>query len=821
MPAPWRAIDSRLAPWLEQFLYDVRFGCRTLLKSPGFTATVILTLALATGATTAIFSIVNSVLLKPLPFARPEQLVQVEEIAQVGGPGAVLPQDLEEFRKQSTTFETLAGYGLTTRHVLGSSGAERLNAVISDHHFFTLLGVQPIAGRTFRVDDTEPLVVISERMWTRRFTRDPSVVSSTIALEGNRFDPTVQRTIIDRRAHTIVGVMPAAFQFPYGAGSVYAAALPEGPTDIWLLDNTPRRLGRARVTGRLKPGVTIADAAAELSLIEQRLDVSMPSPYRPTGVRLVALADDVLGEIRGSLWILFGAVGLVLAAACANVANLSLARMTARTREVVTRAAVGAGRWRLVRQLLTESLVLSVAGGAAGIAVAWWGTNLLVAVGTAKIPRAHEVALDWTVFVFLLLVCLATATLFGLAPALMAARVDVQAITKEVDAHTTTSGRFARIRDGLVVTEVALAFVLAFGAALVISELNRLRSVDAGIGIENVLTFHLTPRVDEASYYRIEERVAQVAGVESCGLIHMVPLQNWGGIGTFQVRGRPPQDASRLPTAELRSITPGYFQTLRIPILMGRALAERERLDTPAAILVNATLAQQQFPGESPIGRELDRGNIVGVVGDVRQTSLDQPAAPQIYSLVGPTSGIAPDIGMSLVVRTRRIPETVVDSVRAAVREVTPNIAIFNVRTMEQVVSDSLWELNLYTWLIGLFAGLALTLSAIGLYGVISYSVAWRTREFAIRVALGSDHKTVARLVVMRGLFLGACGLALGVLAALAFTLLFPDLPVKARLDPALIVPIGALVLGLSVLASVVPALRVAALDPVTALRHE
>lgn len=815
--------NTRMRQLLEDLVQDVRFGGRTLRKAPGFSATAVLTVALATGATTAIFSIVNSVLLRPLPFAAPDRLVQVEEMMPIGGAGAVLYPDLEEFRKQSSTFEMFSGYGLTTRHLQGAAGTERLTAVVSDRYFFTLLGVQPIAGRTFQSGDEGPAVVISERLWNRRFDRDPSVIGRTIALDGNTFDAARQRTVIERRAYTVLGVMPETFQFPYGAASVYPAALPETQTDIWILDDRARRMGRASVTGRLKSGVMIDAAASELSLIEQRLDVLTPSPYRPTGVRLVALAEDVLRSIRRFLWMLFGAVGLVLAAACANVANLLLARTTARTREVVTRAALGAGRLRLARQFLTESLLLSFGGGLVGVAIAWWGTDLLVALGSAKIPRAHEIApiLDWGAFTFLLLVCVATAILFGLAPALTAARADIQTVTKEAAGHVTLGGSYRRIRDGLVVAEVALAFVLACGAVVVMRELSRLQQTDTGMVTDNVLTFHLTPRVEDSDYYKIEERVAQLPGVEAAGLIHMVPLQNWGGIGTFQVRGRPREEVARLPTAELRSVTPGYFQALGIPIRAGRPLTERDSLDAPGAILVNEALARLHFAGEDPIGREMDRGRIVGVVADVRQVRLDRPAATQIYFPVARTAGIASDIGMSLIVRAQGQPQAVIDAVRSAVRQLNPNLAIFNIRTMEQVLADSLWELNLYRWLIGLFAALALVLAGIGLYGVISYSVASRTREFAIRLALGSDQIALARLVVSRGVRLAAVGLMVGAVAALALTRLVGNLTASLGPDPTTLAATSVLLLAIALLACLVPAMRVARMDPATALRHD
>lgn len=800
-------------------VHDLRFGWRALLKAPGFTAATVITLALATGATTAIFSIVNSVLLRPLPFADPERLAQVEELQPMGGPGPVLFNDLLEFRKQSRAFESLTAYGLTTRHLTGATGTERLTTVMTDHQFFAVLGTQPLIGRTYGPTDEGSLLVMSERLWTRLFNRDPSILTRTLTLEYNVFNPALKRSVLEQSDFTVLGVMPQRFQFPYGAGSVYAAALPETQTDLWVLNNT--QAGRWGVTGRLRPGITIAAAHSELTIIEQGIDAMTPSPYRPTGVRVTALSDEVLGPIRGSLWMLFGAVALVLAAACANVANLMLARVAARMREVVTRAALGAGRMRLARQFLTESLLLSLAGGVFGVAVAWWTTTVLVSIGSAKIPRAHEIALDWRAFVFLLAICLVTALVFGLAPALAATRVDLQTATKESGGQATLAGGYRRLRDALVVAEVALAFVLAFGAVVVISELRRLQQTPTGMETENVFTLHLTPRLPESDYYRIEERVSQIPGVSGAGLIHMVPLQNWGGVGTFQIRGRQVEDASRMPRAELRSITPGYFATLRIPLRAGRALTEADSQRDPRPILINEALAQAYFPGEDPLGRELDRGTIVGIVADVRQIGLDQSAYPQIYSAVDRTAGIAADIGMSLLVRADDSAAGLIDAVRSAVRHVNPNVAIFNVRTMKQIVADSLWELNLYRWLIGLFAGLALLLCAIGLYGVISYGVVSRSKEFAIRLALGSDQTGVARLVLQRGLWLTGGGLLIGIAGVLALIASLGHLPIAVSGEPAILAGVATLLLAIALIACALPALRVARVNPVAALRQE
>lgn len=808
--------------WLEQLVQDVRFAARTLLKNPGFSATALLTLALATGATTSIFSIVNSVVLRPLPFADPDRLVQVYGRSwreDRGGPpdpviGPVGSLELDAFATQSTTFDGFTGYEVTTRHLDGPAGRERLTAVEADRGFFTLLGTAAMAGRTFRADDPPDVAVISGNLWERRFDRDPSLPGRTIVLEG--------------RAFTVLGVMPDAFQFPYGASSIMPGALPESRTDVWIPLEPVRawstgtlRRGRISVTARLKPAASIEEAAAELRVIAARVQEQYQGTAVRVGVRLEPLAHVVIAPVRRSLWMLFAAVGLVLAAACANVANLLLARMAARTREVVTRAALGAGRLRLVRQFLAESLLLSLGGGLLGIAVARWSTDLLVAVGSAKIPRAHEIVLDWRAFAFLLIACLTTAVLFGLAPALTAARLDVHDVAKGSDGQAMLGRNYRRIRDGLVVVEVSLAFVLALGAASVVREVMHLRKVPTGMVTENVLTLHLTPRAPAQDYYAIEQRVAQLPGVEAAGFTQLLPLQNWGWEADFSIRGPVHAGEAGRKIAGLRYVTPGYFRALGIPVVRGRAVTDGDTAAAPRVILINEALAHRYFPGEDPVGAQTDRGTIVGVVGNVRNAGLDRPTDPEIYYPAAQNVTSASDLGMSLVVRTREGLPWQTDRIRAAVRDVNPNLAIFRVKTMEQVRDDSLWELNLYRWLIGLFAALALVLAAIGLYGVLSYHVTSRQREFAVRMALGAEPIALAKLVLRRAVRLTGAGLAGGLLAALALVPWLQDLPIGAQSMAPTSAAVAALLVAIAVLACIVPMMRIISVNPANALRHD
>ena len=801
--------------WLEQAVQDLRYALRNLRANPGFAAVAILTLSLATGATTAIFSVLDAVVLRPLPFPDPEQLVQVYGRAWREDRGQPDPLDapvgygdIDAYRAQSSSFHGFAAYSVGVRHLVSTGAVERLNTVVADVELFSVLRTEALVGRTFQPGDQPTVAVISARLWKERF-------GGGVVLN--------QPVRLDDRVYTIVGVMPDRFQFPYRAASLVAAALPESRTDVWI--PLEQRRGRMSVVARLNPGVPMDQGEAELRLIAARLEQQQrqQAPANANfrvGVRTVALAEAVTGPVRTSLWMLFAAVALVLAAACANVANLLLARTSVRVREIVTRAALGASRGRLARQFVAESLLLGLTGAIGGIAVARWSVSLLGRIGYAWLPRAHEISLDWQAFVFLLLVCVATAVLFGLAPAFMAARLDAQGVTKESTGHATMGRRFTLLRDALVIVEVTLAFVLASGASIVIRELVRLRSVDTGVATARVAVLHVTPRATAADYQAIEERATQVPGVRAAGFIQMVPLQNWGWEGDFSIRGRAAEPGVRRVT-ELRYVTPGYFRAMGVPIVRGRAFTAADTAVAPKVVIVNEALARRYFPDEDPIGKELDRGVVVGVAGDVRNVRLDRPASPELYYPAAQNIAMTSDLGMSLVAQTDGDPAAIIPALRGVIREIRPNLAVFNARTMEQVVDDSLADLHMYRWLIGLFAGLALLLAAIGLYGVISYMTAARTREFAIRLALGSRTSALAQLVVGRGVLLTTLGLVAGAAVTLALKRVFASLPIGGSPDVVTYVTITGVLIAIALSASAHPALRAARVDPATALRHE
>jgi len=688
-----------------------------------------------------------------------------------------------------------------------------MTAVMADRDFFDLLGVVPIYGRTFQADDSEDVAVLGADAWRRYFSADPAAIGRTVVLDG--------------RPVTLIGVMPDEFQFPYRSASVLTGPRSEARTEVWVPDGpaNPRpetRRGRMTVTARLKPGVSIEQAGAEMSAINERLVQMFPDSVDGRRVRLVPLDEVVVPPMaHRSLWILFGAVGLVLVAACANVANLILTRTARRTREMAVRSALGAGRLRVIRQFFAESLLLSLAGGVLGVFIARWGTSLLVRLGSELMPRAHEVAVDWRMLIFLLVVCLGAAIAFSLVAAVAGMREDIQTITKESGGTATMTGRSRRIRDGFVAAQVALAFVLAIGAAILTREMIRISRVDPGVATDRVLTIHLTLRPTDRDFSAIEQRVASVPGVESAGFVQMLPLQNWGWDATFNIKGRPEEPVATRPRAELRYVTIGYFPTMGVPIVRGRAFLPTDTADQPRVLIVNDALVKRYFANEDPIGQVTDRGVIVGVIRDIRQANLDVPAVPEIYYHVPQNVAIASDIGMSLVVRTAGPPETVVAAVRSAVHEVNPALALFNVRTMKEVLSESLWQLNLYRWLFGLFAGLALVIAGVGLFGAISYGAAARMREFAIRLALGSDERALARLVIGRGLRLAGVGLVGGGALVGLLLLVLRQLPGIFRPDLLTVAIVAAVLATISLVASALPALRVTRVTAVTALRHD
>jgi predicted permease len=812
------ARDAGSLRWLADLRQDIRYGLRTLRRERRFALTALVTIALGTGATTAIFSVVSGLVLRPLPFPEPDRLVLLH------GASALSPREplfnLVGIREGTTSFEALAGYEVGARYLRDARGTDRVMTVRTDPAFLSILRVPPLRGRLYGAADPASSVVVSERFWRDRLGGGPAALGTPLVLDGEPF--------------TVVGVMPDSFQFPYGAASLLPGVAAQSRTDVWLPFPRPVR-GRVNAIARLRPGVTLAAARGDVAAAQQRLATADPARNAGRTALVVPLAEAVLSPaIRRVLFLLFGAVALVLALACANVVNLFLARTADRAREMSLRAALGARWFRLVRQLLTESLVLSLAGGALGLAVAWWGMHQLVALAGPHVPRAAEVTLDWRVFAFLFLVCAATGLITGLGPAAVAASRSTRAALQESATQSTPSRAQAYLRDGLVVLEVATALVLAIGAATLIRELVRLRQVDSGMQTRNVVTFHVghrlvshgeeRPRADDVRpFLEIEARVARLPGVEAAGFTQLLPLQNWGWTSSardFHARGAAP--ASIDFPIQLRYVTPGYFRAHGIPIRRGRAFTAADDRAAPFALVINETLARRVFGDRGPVGLETTRGTIVGGAGDVRQVHLDRSAEPEIYYTMVQNWSQLSELGMTLVVKTAGQPERSIDAVRAIVRDVGPQLAVFDVKTMDRVVDDSLSAFTLYLSLIGCFAVLALVLAVSGAYGVISCVATTRLREVAIRMALGADRGTVMRLVLRRGVVLAASGLAIGIAVARLAAPVLEGLPVTVHPPGLLIAMAVAAGLGaLAVLAIAVPARRAARTDPMIVLRND
>jgi predicted permease len=803
--------------WLDDLRQDLRFAVRTLGRGHRtFAAAAIVTLAIGIGATTAVFTVVSGLLLRPLPFPHADRLVALRGTTPRPAQGTQVT-NLPSYRRESRAFEAFAAYDVYARYLRGGDVVERVMAVRTEPAFFPILGAAALYGRTYDASDGSAVVVLSEDFWRRRF--------------GASVDTIGRPVTLDDREYVVVGIMPASFQFPYRSGSLLdGAGGGRQRTDLWMPYEQPlapqARLGT--VVARLQPAVSLAAAQAELNAIASHIDQVVPA-NRGQGVSIVPLADAVVpADTRRLVLLFFAAVAIVLALACANVANLSLARMMTREREVAVRAALGASVSRLGRQFLTESLFIALAGGTAGLLLAWWSVRRLAVAIAAYLPRAHEIGFDWRVFLFALATCAAVGAAVGLAPALIAARRDPRATLHESSGHSTMSARQRRFRDTLVVVEVALAFLLGVAAAAVFRELGRLQRTDPGVAPRNVLTFHLGQRrgvvpQDGLRFYEIADRVAQIPGVTAAGVVQMLPLQSWGwtaNAADFVVRGRPQRTDEF--TMELRFVTPGYFEAMGIPIRRGRGFASTDSPANPRVIIINDALARRAFPEEDPIGLVTTRGTIVGTIGDVRQTGLDRPSSPELYTPIAQNWSQISDLGMTLVARTADRPEPKIDAIRAAIRDVDPGQAIFAVKTMDAVVAESLSGFTLSLSLLSGFAALAIAMALTGTYGVISYLASSRMREFAIRVALGSGAARVSRFVLGRALALTALGLGAGLAAALLSMPLLNAAPVAVgRPDVPTILAVALMIAGVAGLAALVPARRAARVDPAAILRAD
>ena len=807
---------------METASQDLRHAVRRLLKNPGFTGVALLTLALGIGANTAIFSVINGILLQPLPYPAPDRLVGIFHLSE-GSRATMSGPNFHDVKAMSQTLADAAAFTRSRMILTGRGEPVRLDGAEVTGSLFSVLGVEPMLGRTLGPDDNKAggnrnIVVLSHGVWQQRFGSDPGIVGKKITLDGV--------------ATEIVGVMPRGFSYPAGRAFWKPLEFNEnfvsGQRGAWYLS----------VVGRTRPEVPPERVASEVTLIGKQLAAKYPDSNHGLDFTAVPLLEAMVGGVRRALLILLGAVAFVLLIACVNVANLLLARAAARESEMAVRTALGAGRGRLVRQLLTESVMLSVAGGGLGLLLAFWGVDMLIALQPQGVPRLDNVRIDPTVVAFTLGLGVLTGIVFGVVPALQTTRGGLAASLKEAGRGALTNRSGSRVRSALVVSEIALAVLLLAGAGLLIRSFTRLASVDPGFRMEQALTFELT--LPDARYEQEPQQIAYfdqlmpklraIPGVQAAAAVVSLPLSGSSIVLTFEVAGRPPLPPSQQPAMQVRVATPGYFDTVGIPLKRGRQFTGHDRDGAPPVVLLTESAARQYFPGEDPIGKKITLGwgrgpgrpraggEVVGIIGDIKDAGLNEADPPQIYVPYGQW----PLQGMAVVLKTAVRPETITDAVRREVYSVDPNVPVGNVRTLQQVVERSISQPRFYMTLLSLFAALALVLAGVGTFGVLSYAVAQRSREIGIRMALGAQERTVVGLIVGHAMVLAGIGVALGVTAAWFLSrLLSAFLFATHPRDFTTFAAVG-LVLGLVALfASYLPARRATRIDPVVALRAE
>ncbi len=802
---------------LETLGQDLRFAGRQLWKSPGFTFVVVLTLALAVGASTSVFSVVHGILLKPLPQPEPDRLVWVESLRD-GHEGSFSYPNFADWRAATKTVQQAAAFHAASLNLSGGNGEpERLIGLYVNAEFFSVLGIKPLAGRWFAPGEDKrggPLVaVISEELWERRYGRDPGLIGKTIRLGGKPF--------------TVIGVVDRKEKLPDYA-------------EIWIpLGLTYEQLEMRDMVyldavGRLAPGATLKEARTEANVIAARLARQYPESSTGFGIGLEPLQGFLVGDVRTQLLILLGAVLFVLLIACANIANLLLVRSTAREGEVAIRSALGAGQGRIIRQLLTESVTLALLGGAAGVALAVWMTKALVALAPSSTPRIDEVAVDGPVLLFALGITLVTGLLFGLAPTLQAARPDLTAALKE-GARGSRGRASTRARNTLVVAEIALAVMLLAGAGLLLRSFARLQKVDLGFQTANVLKLHLSlpeARYDEDAKLRafvdgLMERLERLPGVESAGVtVYGLPLTGSVNVWTFLIAGRPPVPPGQEDIIRSAMVTPGFFRTLGIRMVRGRPFDERDRDGAPRVAVVNQAAARRYFSNEDPLGKRIILDSkadpngleIVGILRDFKQNTLAQEIEPEMFVPFAQS----PEPSLAVVVRTKSDPAALVPAVTARVRELDPDLPVYAVRTMEEALARSSAQPKFYMLLLGAFAFIALLLAAVGIYGVIGYTMRQRTQEIGIRMALGATRDRVQRMVVRQGMTLAVAGAAAGLVGALVATRWMQSLLYQvSAMDPAIYSTVAVVLVAVAAVASWLPARRAAGTEPLLALRGQ
>jgi putative ABC transport system permease protein len=822
------AYDVKGGGLLETLSQDVRYGIRMLAKHKAFTSVAVITLALGIGANTAIFSVINELLLRPLPYRDAERIATLWEVSPEGRrQNTISRANFRAWRSQSTSYEYMAAFSDQRFNLTGDGEPEELSIQLASTEFFKALGVDPLLGRTFAPDDEPegkpPVAVLSYGLWQRRFGGQSSTIGQPITLNGIKF--------------TMIGVMPPNFQFHIKHRSGTGR-----PAELWTVlpmptSGTANERGRfLSAVARLKPGVSAEQAGAELRTIAARLSDEVPEYNKNYSAEVVPLREQFFGDVRRPLWLMLGAVAFVLLIACANVANLLLSLATTREKEIAVRAALGARRVRIVRQLLTESLLLALLGSALGLGFAWIGIKALIAISPGDLVNLQSVGLNMTVLLWTLGVSLLTGIVFGMAPALHISRLNLNDSLKEGGkSESSQASGSRRLRSALVVSEIALAVVLLASAGLLIRSFMRLQQVDRGFETDNILTMVI--RLPAAKYpedsnivtffNQALERVRQLPNVRSAGMVNFLPL--YGGLGSntgFKIEGRPEPPPGQGPGTDVRVADDGYFQSMGIPLLHGRNFSDAEQREPRRVILINEALARKHFPGENPIGRRLDVGmfetptpaEIIGVVGNVRYDSLIEESPEAVYFPL-------PDLAypfMTLVIRTDGDPTALAPAVQREIRAVDPNQPVSDVRTMDRVMSEWVSRSRFNTLLLGLFAALATLLSAVGIFGVMNYSVALRTREIGLRLAVGAQPRQVLMLILKQGLLLTIFGVVVGLAAAFALTRLLSGLLFGvAAVDPTTFTTISLLLVVVSLLACYLPARRAMRIDPLQALRYE
>jgi len=802
---------------MDTLLSDLHYAIRMLIKRPGFTVVALITVALGIGANTSIFSVVNAVLLRPLPYNQPDRIMQLWEVNLRTGDrgGSVSPNNFADWQERSKTFECMAALRYANLSLTGGSQAERVVGAMVSADFFGAIGTSAALGRTFLPEEDKPgnsnAAVVSYGLWQRRFGGDETLVGQSIMLNG--------------RKYTVVGIMPRGFQFPSSAEMWVPLALE--------LKEESRGNHYLRVIGRVRPSVTVGQAQAEITGIAEQLAKEYPDNNRHTGASVMSLHEEIVKDVKYPLLVLLGAVALVLLIACANVANLLLARTASRKREISIRTALGASRWRLVRQLLTESMVLSLVGGGLGLLLSLWGTYLLDKIIPGNIPRAKEIDIDRNVLAFTFGAAVISGIIFGLAPAVQASRTNLQEALKDSGRGSAVGFRRQVLRNMLVVSEIAVALVLLIGAGLLIKSFFKLSEVDPGFRAEGVMTAQFTmsqPRYNN-SHQRvalaqdIARRLSVLPGVTAVGATSEVPFNGSTTTSSFSIVGRQNNPDEGL-AAGARQTLPGYFKTMGIPLLQGRDFNEGDGADSVPVAIVNHRFAERYFPNESPLGHHImfdidDKSagrEIVGVVGDVKHESLDSSNPFEMYA---PYTQDSDNRTLVAVFRSND-PKSLTAMVRDVFRAADPDQPVFNIRTMDERLTNSVRSQRFTMILLGVFASIAMILAAIGIYGVMSYSVTQRTHEIGIRMALGARPGRVLRLVIGQGMSLAIIGVVLGIIGAFGLKLVMEGLLFGVSgTDRPTFIGLSLLLSFVALLANYIPARRATKVDPMIAMRYE